>query len=528
MIDTNNTNINTDLFPENPGCYLFSDDTGKIIYVGKAKNLKKRLSSYFKQNGHDRTTEALIQRIRSVDFIVTETEAEALILEDTLIKKYQPRYNINLKDSKTYAFILISDDDFPRIGIIRGGHKNGRLFGPFVSAKERDYVLSVIKKIFRLRSCQKMPKRPCLRYHIGSCSAPCIEKIGKDEYLKDVKRAELVLEGKTDDLIQNLHSEMQKMATRLEFEQAMRIRDQITAIKRLNERQIMKRTNKYDEDIINYITAEGKIYLMLFNVYKGTLEGKQEFIFDGDDDFIEEFLVQYYSDHEPPSELILPVHINDAVIDYLSLKKNQKVKMVVPKKGDKKRLLDLVKTNIETRFFGNMLKVENLKQVLMLSKPPKIIECFDISHLSGTSMVGSMVQFRDGRPDKKNYRRFKIKTVDQIDDFAAIAEVVHRRYYRLLKDDALKEDAELPDLIIVDGGKGQLSSAYSELEKLGLKIPLIAIAKKEEKVYFHGLQSPIPINKDNKALLFIMEIRDEAHRFAIEYNRTLRTKRMIR
>lgn len=515
--------INIDMLPENPGCYLFSNDVGEIIYIGKAKNLKKRVSSYFQRGEHDRKTEALLQRIASVDFIITENEVEALILENTLIKKHQPRYNIDLKDSKTYAFIQITTDEFPKIGIARRDQVEGRLFGPFVSAKERDYVLSIVKKTFRLRSCQRMPKRPCLRYHIGSCSAPCIGKIGKEEYLEDVKRAESVLEGKTDGLIQTLNAEMSKLSANQEFEDAMKIRDQITAVERLNERQMMKREKKYDEDIINYVIVEGRVYLMLFHVYKGTLEGKQEFIFDESDDFLEEFLVQYYSDQEPPSELILPDHVNDALIDYLSLKKGRKVKITVPKKGDKKRLLDLVGTNIEIRFFGDRLKIKDLERVLMLPKPPGIIECFDISHLSGRSMVGSMVQFRDGRPDKKNYRRFRIRTVDRIDDFAAIAEVVQRRYSRLLK-----ENGEFPDLIIIDGGKGQLSSVFGEIEKLGLKIPLIAIAKREEEVYLHGLRSPLPINKDDKALLFIREIRDEAHRFAIAYNRMLRTKKVIR
>jgi excinuclease ABC subunit C len=515
--------IDIDMLPENPGCYLFSNDAGEIIYIGKAKNLKKRLSSYFRQGEHDQKTEALMQRVRSVDFIITKTEVEALILENTLIKKYQPKYNISLKDSKDYAFIQITSDEFPRIGITRTDHAKGRLFGPFVSAKERDYVLSVIKTIFHLRSCQKMPKRPCLRYHIGSCSAPCIGRIDKDEYLKDVKMAGLVLEGKIDELIQNLRSEMLNISARLEFERAIKIRDQITAVERLKERQMMKREKKYDEDIINYVVSDGRVYLMLFHVYKGTLEEKQEFIFGEDDDFLDEFLVQYYSDHEPPSELILPDRINDAVINFLSLRRERRVKITVPKKGDKKRLLDLVGTNIEIRFFGNRLKIKSLERVLMLPRPPKVIECFDISHLSGRFMVGSMVQFRDGRPDKKNYRRFKIRTVDRIDDFAAIAEVVFRRYSRLLK-----ENGRFPDLIIIDGGKGQLSSAFGELKKLGLNIPLIAIAKREEEVYLHGRRLPLQINKDDKALLFIREIRDEAHRFAIEYNRMLRTKKVIK
>ncbi|VUT26041.1 MAG: excinuclease ABC subunit C [Candidatus Methanolliviera sp. GoM_oil] len=524
--------------PEDPGCYLFSNAAGEIIYIGKAKNLKKRVSSYFQGGEHDQKTEALLQRVVSVDFIITETEVEALILENTLIKKHQPKYNINLKDAKNYAFIQITDDEFPRIGIARSPHDfvvgsrkssifkevqgNGTFFGPFVSAKERDYLLSVVKKTFYLRSCRRMPKRACLRYHIGSCSAPCIGKIKREEYLKDVRRAESVLRGKTDELIRALHAEMLEKSAKQEFERAMELREQIAAVEHLAERQKMKRQKRYNEDIINYVLSDRKVYLMIFNVYKGTLEGKQEFIFDEDDDFLEEFLVQYYSEHEPPSELILPKGVNDALIDFLSRRKERKVRITFPKRGDKKKLLDLVGKNVEIGFFGDRLKLKELEKALRLPEPPEIIECFDISHLSGTSMVGSMVQFRNGKPDKRNYRKFKIRTVDWIDDFAAIAEVVRRRYSRLLR-----EGGEFPDLIIIDGGKGQLSSALEELEKLGIKIPLVAIAKREEEIYVPKVSSPLLLNKGDKASLFIQEIRDEAHRFAIAYNRLLRKKKVV-
>jgi len=509
--------------PEDPGCYLFSNAAGEIIYIGKAKNLKKRITSYFQRGEHDQKTEALLQRVASVDFIITETEVEALILENTLIKKHQPKYNINLKDAKNYAFIQITVDEFPRIGIARRVEGNGTFFGPFVSAKERDYLLSVVKKTFYLRSCRRLPKRPCLRYHIGSCSAPCIGKIKREDYLKEVRRAESVLRGKTDELIRSLHDEMLKKSANQEFERAMELREQIAAVEHLAERQKMKRQKRYNEDIINYVISDGKVYLMLFNVYKGTLEGKQEFVFDEDDDFIEEFLVQYYSEHEPPSELILPKGVNDALIAFLSRRKERKVRITIPRRGDKKKLLDLVGKNVEIGFFGDRLKLKELEKALMLPEPPEIIECFDISHLSGTSMVGSMVQFRNGKPDKRNYRKFKIRSVDWIDDFAAIAEVVRRRYSRLLR-----EGGEFPDLIIIDGGKGQLSSALEELEKLGIKIPLIAIAKREEEIYVPRVSSPLLLKKGDKTSLFIQEIRDEAHRFAIAYNRLLRKKKVVR
>ncbi|RZN39780.1 MAG: excinuclease ABC subunit C [Methanosarcinales archaeon] len=514
--------INPPRLPAHPGCYLFRDAAGSIIYIGKAKNLKKRVSSYFGRRDHDLKTEVLVGRAVSVDFIVTDTELEALILENTLIKKHQPRYNIDLKDAKSYAYIHVTDDEFPRIGIVRRVNGDGTFFGPFVSARERDYILLVVKRTFRLRSCKKLPKRACLRYHLGSCSAPCIGEIGSEDYRRQVGRAESVLRGNTDDLIKSLSVEMVERSGNQEFEQAMDLRDQITAIKHLAERQRMDRQKSYDEDVINYVESDGQMYLMLFNVYQGTLAEKQEFVFDGGDDVIDEFLVQYYSEHDPPMEIILPRPVSNVISEFLTGESGRRVRIVVPQKGDKKKLLDLVRKNIEITFFGGQLKLEELRKLLGLPGIPEVIECFDISHLSGTSMVGSMVQYREGKPDKSNYRRFKIRTVEAIDDFAAIAEVVRRRYARLKK-----ENGEFPDLIIVDGGKGQLSSARAELEKLNLDIPIISIAKRAEEIYIPELTRPLPVNRKEKASLFVQEIRDEAHRFAIAYHRLLRKKQIV-
>ncbi len=508
--------------PELPGCYLFSDKDGSIVYIGKAKNLKKRVSSYFQKKGHSKKTRRLVDAARSVDFIVTRTEVEALILENTLIKRHQPRYNINLKDAKNYAYIEITDEQFPRIGIARSRKGKGTFFGPFVSAKERDYVLDVVKKTFKIRTCRRMPKRACLRHHIGSCSAPCINKIDEGDYSELVARAESVLRGNSGQLVSRLKDLMEEKAERLEYEQALELRDQISAINRLSERQLMQRQKEYNEDVIFFIVHEGTVYLMLFHVDRGTLEDKQEYTFDEHEDFLEEFLVQYYTDTPPPAELILPCRVDDAVASFLSEQKGSRVRTVVPIRGEKKKLLDLAEKNVEIAFFGGEIKLVELQKRLRLPDLPRVIECFDISHLAGTAMVGSMVQFRLGKPDKTNYRRFRIRSVEQIDDFAAMAEVVRRRYARLLK-----EDRELPDLIIVDGGKGQLSAASAELAKLNLKIPVIAIAKREEEIYVPGFRHPLPIAKNEKASLFIQEIRDEAHRFALQYNRLLRKKKMV-
>ena len=505
--------------PAEPGCYLFSDEGGNVIYVGKARNLRKRVSSYFSRHDLDPKTARLVDAIAGIDFIVTDTEVEAFILENTLIKKHQPKYNIDLKDSKTYAYIHITDEPFPRIHVARGPDGNGRYYGPFVSARERDDLLRLLKSLFGLRSCRRLPRRACLRAHIGSCSAPCIGRIGEEEYGERVRRAEAVLKGDIGGLIRTLRDEMAAYAERLDYERAMDLRDQITALERLRERQHVDRQKTYNEDIINYIRSDGTVYLMLFNVDRGTLAGKHQYTFDETEGFLEEFLARYYADHEPPEEVILPEPVDDAVAIYLSHLRGGKVRLVVPRRGEKKNLLDLVRKNVEITFFGDRIKLEELRSRLHLPSLPVAIECFDISHLSGTAMVGSMVRFYCGKPDRRNYRRFRIRSVEGIDDFAAIAEVVRRRYTRLKK-----EGGELPDLILIDGGKGQLTAATAVLRELGVSIPIAAIAKREEEVFIPGFSHPLPLDRHEKASLFIQEIRDEAHRFAITYHRNLRRK----
>jgi excinuclease ABC subunit C len=512
--------------PTDSGCYIYKDKEGRIIYIGKAKNLKKRISSYFQKKNYDTKTVALVKNIDSVDFIITNNEIEALILENNLIKKHQPRYNINLKDSKRYAYIQKTDEDFPKFIIARKiiESNKGKFFGPFTSGEERDNLVKLLNKLFMLRTCKKMPKRPCLRYHLKLCSAPC-SIISKKEYLEQINKAAKVLSGNTSELIIELKLEMKSASAEQNYEKARLIRDQLSALNHLNEKQNMERQKRYNEDILNYIIRDGKIYLILFNIYKGTLINKQEFIFDYNPDFLNEFIMQYYSGISAdgiPKELIVPEKIDESIKDFFEQKNKTEIDIIIPKIGEKKQLLELVKKNIEITFFGDISKVEELKIKLKLNDSPNVIECFDISHISGTSMVGSMVQFRNGKADKTNYCRFKIKTVNQVDDFASIAEVIKRRYSRLKK-----EKKDMPDLIVIDGGKGQLSSAMHELEALGLKIPTISIAKKQEEIYFPGSKFPLTLDRKEKALKYIQEIRDEAHRFAIKYNRLLRSKRSL-
>jgi len=312
---------------------------------------------------------------------------------------------------------------------------------------------------------------------------------------------------------------MATLSARQEFERAMQMRDEIRALQHLQERQQVERSRSYDQDVISYQVEGSSVYLMLFRVYRGTLEGKEEYVFSNSDSFLEEFLVQYYSEREPPEELILEQPLELSLVDFLAHQKGKKVKATVPRQGEKKMLLDLARKNLEAGFFGDREKLSALQEALRLNKSPQVIECFDISHLAGTFSVGSMVQFRGGRPDKSNYRRFKIKSVSGIDDFASLAETVRRRYSRLKE-----ERQDMPDLIVIDGGKGQLSAALSELQALRLKIPIVSLAKREEEVYMPGLDGPLDIKKEEKASLYLQEIRDEAHRFALAYNRLLRKK----
>jgi len=511
--------------PHAPGCYLYKDCTGTIIYVGKAKDLKRRVSSYFQKKDHDPKTRKLVETIDSFEYIVTRTDEEAYLLENTLIKKHQPKFNIDLRDAKSYAYIELTKETYPRICIARNRKGKGQYFGPFVSGKERDYCLAVVKKTFKLRSCKTMPKnhRACLRYHIGYCSGPCIGAVTPEDYQKQCKYTSEALKGNTKKLIATLKQEMDEHSAKTEFEDAMRCRDMLTAITNLSSRQYVTRKTDHDEDVVAYRVSDTVVYLIVFHVYKGTLGGRDEFIFDYTDGCIEEFVLRYYSENTIPKEIITEEELDTSLIPYFEGICSHKVLLTCPKAGAKKILLKLAGENIETVHFGEDIKVTELQKALHLPHPPNVIECFDISHLSGTDTVASMVQFRHGKPDKRNYRHYKIKTVEGIDDFASMAEVVGRRYRRLLD-----EEKELPDLILIDGGKGQLSYAKRTLDDLELDIPIISLAERNEEVYVSGVPFPLPFDKKTRANMYLQEVRDEAHRFAITYNRLLRSKRVVR
>jgi len=507
--------------PSKPGSYQFKDKNGRIIYVGKAKNLKKRVGNYFLNKRLDDKTKALVSNINSVDYIVTNSETEALILENNLIKKHSPHYNISLKDSKTYAFIKITDDEFPRLTIIRDREKGDNVFGPFVIGADRKNLLEFLNKSFKLRTCRRLPKKECLRFNIGICSAPCSEKIGKHEYSKSVNKAKKVLSGKIDELQVSLKKELKEHSSKQEFEKAIIIREQIRALEYLRHKQLVQRNMKHNENFIDCLAEDFSVYIMVFKVSRGLVGEKAEFEFNYSPEFLTQFISQYYSENEVPDELILRSRLDDSLIDFLK-SKNPVVKVVVPKAGDKLKMLDLVKKNIKERFLKSKEALLELRDCLCLENIPIVIEGFDISHLSGTDTAASMVQFRNAEPNKSEYRRFKIRTVEgEIDDFKAIKEVVLRRYKRLLL-----ENKALPDLILIDGGLGQLSSAKKALKELNIEIPVISIAKKFEEIWMPNKGSPIIINKKSEALKVLQRVRDEAHRFAINYNKNLRSRRL--
>ncbi len=523
--------------PKNPGCYLFKDSKGDVIYVGKAKSLVKRVKSYFQKEHEDVKTNILVSHIRDIDFVVTDSEVEALILENNLIKKYKPRYNIDLKDSKRYAFIEVTGEDFPRMLVARKKVKGSRFYGPFVSGMARDYVLRALQKIFRIRTCKRLPKRRCMRFDIGLCSGPCVGKISKADYMRDVKNAEMVLKGKTKVVVEMLNKMMKMFSVKQDFERALEIREQIRAVRRLGERQKMERDKKFDEDFVNYIIHGTRVYLILFNARKGILENKQSFEFEWTPNFLEEFLVQFYSDYDCPREVVLPEKVDAGLKGFVKSKGGE---VKVPRMGEKLKLLELVKKNVEIAAFGDSDKVKDLADKLKLNFLPKVIECFDVSHLSGTDVVASMVQFRDGKANKSEYRRYRIRGRGTggegrgdagNDDYAAMSEVVRRRYSRLARCQVSgvrcqDNEMEMPDLILIDGGKGQLGVVLDALNELGLKIPVIGIAKRLEEVFVPGRESGIRLDRRGKALRLLQEIRDEAHRFAINYNRLLRSKRV--
>lgn len=512
--------------PKDPGCYLFKNARGKVIYIGKAKSLKSRLLWYFqKNNQHDVKTIDLVKQIKDVEFIVTDNEVEALLLEAGLIRQHKPKYNIELKESVRYAYLRFTNEQFPRLEVTRVIKSGDKVFGPYVIAGSRSNVMRLANHLFKLRVGQKKPQKIGEIYHYRSSVVPFIHKTTMEEYEKNVEKAELLLKGDTKNLIDQLTIEMKNFSIQQKYELAKLRRDQINALDSIAIKQKVQLKKRYNQDVVNFLEIADKVLIQLFNINKGVISGRKEFKLvklpgRTTQAQVAEFLRQYYYTNEIPQEIIVPIKFTDqGVIEkYLVKLSGSKTVLTVPKKGDKKKLLDLVEKNIRINLLAGDTSLFELQNKLNLRILPRVIECFDISNLGPTGVVGSMVQFRNAKPDKNSYRKFKIKTFRGQSDFHAMKEVVFRRYYRITK-----EKSELPDLIMVDGGKPQLSAARQSLKKLGLQnIPLIALAKKEEEIYVLNSKYPLRLPKKSEALKLLQRLRDEAHRFAITFQRSQR------
>ncbi|MCX8071312.1 MAG: excinuclease ABC subunit UvrC [Candidatus Binatia bacterium] len=546
-----------DSIPARPGVYLLKDSAGKVIYVGKAKNLRSRVRQYVR-GGDDRSQiRFLLSKIADVETLVTANDKEALILENNLIKQYKPRYNIRLKDDKSYVSVKVTlQDPWPRILVTRRIVKDGsRYFGPYDSAASVRETLDTIRKIIPLRTCPdavfRNRSRPCLEYQIKRCLAPCCLPVDRAEYERHLREAILLLEGKSQQLIRQLTAEMEKAAEELRFEEAARIRDRIRAIERTQERQQVFAHHRGDTDVWGFYREGGFLQVEVLFLRQGKLTSHQRYSLAdlefSNEEILSMLLQQFYQgERYVPDEVLVPCDLDDAetLEEWLSERKGQRVTIHRPQRGDKVRLLELAKENAAQAFRQHQDSAQQrqrmcteLQQALHLRRYPHRIECFDISNLQGGGAVGSQVTFIDGEPDKNLYRRYRVKTVPQQDDFAMMAEVLSRRFARA------REEGMYPDLIVIDGGKGQLNIALEVLRELEVaEVEAIALAKdrverapreqqvrhSEERVFLPGRKNPIILRRNSNALFLLQRLRDEAHRFAITYHRKLRAKERLR
>jgi len=513
--------IDVTSLPHLPGCYIFRDSRSKPLYIGKARDLKQRVSTYFHSRDPGPRIRRMLQLAMDLDIMITHNEVEAILLENTLIKKHQPRFNIDLKDAKTYAWLRITAEDFPRIVTARRVEPRGKYFGPFVSGQARNEIRSTLNNIFGLRTCRRLPKRPCLRHHMGTCSSPCINAISLEEYSQRAADAEQVLKGRLDNLIPRLKKRMREASRELKYEHALQLRNRIEALQRILDRQRVQAARPSDMDIIGIMTREEQTYVLRFSVRRGVLEDKEEFVLETGDGLLEEFLSRYYAERPVPREVILPGDPGPGMRDWLRRRRGGAVDVTIPRRGDKRRLLDLVETNLKTAVSGVHDTLVELKELLDLDRLPMTMECFDISHLQGSAMVASMVRFHNGRPEPGEYRRFRMREVQGINDPAAMREVVTRRYRRLLR-----ENRNLPDLVVVDGGLPQYNAAREALKALEVNLPVIALAKREEAIFTSRRSKPLLLDHRRPALRLLQRLRDESHRFALAYHRRLHIREM--
>lgn len=537
--------------PISPGVYLMKDTRHEVIYVGKAKNLRNRVRSYFRKNTDDRLyTEHLVQTVADIEFVLTETEKEALILENNLIKQFKPKFNIDLRDNKTFISIKLDmHDKFPYPKIVRQIEDNGAMyFGPYASTRAVRETLRYINETIPIRKCPdsvlKKRTRPCLYYQIHKCLGPCCGLVNEETYRGLIDQVAMILKGKHEDLVNMLRKQMYEESEAMQYEKAAKIRDRIRAIKETVEKQKIHSMNFVDRDVFGYYMNGNEVYIQVMFIRSGNMEDVSSYHFSSRHNTIEEifrsFLNQFYSQTRfIPSEVIIPTESEDAELleEWLSERKGKRVAVLCPHRGEKMRLIEMAQKNAENAYLVSQVHdedftrtLQSLKDTLKLQQIPERIECFDISNTFGKQAVGSMVTFEQGKPKKSRYKRFRIKTVDQIDDYAMMYEVLIRRYKRAVEED------DLPNLIMVDGGKGQLGVTLKVFEELAIgNVDLIALAKGKtesdvpgkkigEQVFVPCTPEPIMLNHSSPELLFLDKIRDEAHRFAILYHRKLRAK----
>ncbi len=557
-----------DTLPGRTGVYLMKDVKGSVIYVGKAVNLRSRVRSYFQASAdHGPRTRRLVEDVADLEWIVTDTELEALILENELIKRHQPRYNVRLKDDKNYPYIKIHwQDDFPKVSIVRRmAHDGARYYGPFTSSQAVRQTLDALRRVFPYLDCDRKitgeDERPCLYFHIKRCAGPCIGAIGREEYRSIVQGLCDFLEGKTEQVLAGLQAKMQQAAEDWQFERAALYRDQIRAAEQIVERQKVVSGRDEDEDVIAfaYDPRQDEACVQVFLVRHGRLIGRETFVLDGvaaeeNGELLSAFLKQFYDEaaYVPP-RILLPQELDERQIieQWLRSKRGAQVMLKVPRRGAKRQLVEMALENaremlqaLQAQWQADTHRqteaLSELQEHLNLPSPPSRIECFDISTLQGTNTVGSMVVFAKGVPLKSDYRRFNVRSVGQAgqpDDYAAMREVLRRRFRRAVEaaenpdpgQKARRQDAVwslLPDLVIVDGGKGQLNVALEVLDEYGLRevVPVVGLAKQHEEIFLPGRPDPVVLPRGSEALHLVQRIRDEAHRFAITHQRTRRQK----
>ncbi len=560
------------IIPEAPGVYFFYGTEKKIIYVGKAKNLNKRVKSYFQKEPDSTKTALMIPQVNKFEFIVTNSEMEAFILESHMIKKHQPKYNILLKDDKRFPWFVITNEEYPKIVIkrkVENKEKGEKYFGPYTNARAMYATLELMKSIFPLKQCKK-PKfkdRPCIYFQMGKCSAPCQKKISSENYKKIVEQVEMFLSGKQLELLKAIKKQMEKHSANQEYEKAARCRDSYAdVISTMEKQKVISSNTNINQDIIGVSSDDFAVSIALLKIREGRLISKDNFGIKKDGlyserEAINAFIRDYYgiiNENDIPKEIIIPQHVfdktengfndKDIIAEWLSLKKKGKISITTPKQGAKTELVEMASKNADA--YLEEIRLEELKAIMNdwneigsyiqkrfnLLNFPERVECFDVSHIQGTNKTASMSVFINGKSVKSEYRKYKIKTLEEgiNDDFLAIEEIIKRRSQKILKDkeipqNPVKENIKnVPDLIIIDGGKGQLSSALKAAQEEGLKdIPIISLAKKNEEIFVQSNKTPIILPANSPVLFFFQRIRDEAHRFAVSYHKKLREKEFL-